>query len=194
MYLWIEPWHEISNNVVCAASKGSDQPAHTCSLIRAFVGHLNILWLLSYWPNIILRFKIKRRLHRLFWVCTCQNATLLETTCRGSIIQFPIKLKRNVSMWNWLESDKMSLTIWLAVQQRLSSAWAIAQVDPSLCCMINWQLKAPSFFMCPVTGWMPEPLLVIAGLKIKLLILPFYFFHEVAHNIWINLCMLLKNN
>ena len=31
-----EPRHEISNNVVCATSKGSDQPAHTLSLIRAF--------------------------------------------------------------------------------------------------------------------------------------------------------------
>ena len=31
-----EPVHEISNNVVCAASKASDQPAHTRSLIRAF--------------------------------------------------------------------------------------------------------------------------------------------------------------
>ena len=28
-----EPLHEISNNVVCATSKGSDQPAHTPSLI-----------------------------------------------------------------------------------------------------------------------------------------------------------------
>ena len=35
MYI-IEPWHEISNNVVCAISKASDQPAHTRSLIRAF--------------------------------------------------------------------------------------------------------------------------------------------------------------
>ena len=26
----------ISNDVVCATSKASDQPAHTCSLIRAF--------------------------------------------------------------------------------------------------------------------------------------------------------------
>ena len=34
---------EISNNVVCATSKGSDQPAHTCSLITAFAHHLNIL-------------------------------------------------------------------------------------------------------------------------------------------------------
>ena len=34
---------EISNNVVCATSKASDQPAHTRSLIRAFAGHLIIL-------------------------------------------------------------------------------------------------------------------------------------------------------
>ena len=31
-----DPVHEISNNVVCATSKGSDQHAHTHSLIRAF--------------------------------------------------------------------------------------------------------------------------------------------------------------
>ena len=37
------PVHEISNNVVCATSKGSDQPVHTCRLIRAFSGRLNIL-------------------------------------------------------------------------------------------------------------------------------------------------------
>ena len=35
--------HEISNNVVCAASKASDQPAHTRSLIRAFASRLSIL-------------------------------------------------------------------------------------------------------------------------------------------------------
>ena len=40
----IEPVHEISNNVVCATSKASDQPAHTRSLIRAFASRLNILW------------------------------------------------------------------------------------------------------------------------------------------------------
>ena len=38
-----EPRHEISNNVVCATSKASDQPAHTRSLIRAFASLLNIL-------------------------------------------------------------------------------------------------------------------------------------------------------
>ena len=35
--------HEISNNVVYATSKVSDQPAHICSLIRAFASRSNIL-------------------------------------------------------------------------------------------------------------------------------------------------------
>ena len=38
-----EPWHGISNNVVCATNKVSDQPAHTRSLIRAFACHLSII-------------------------------------------------------------------------------------------------------------------------------------------------------
>ena len=39
----IEPWHVISNNVVGATSKASDQPAHMRSLIRAFASRLSIL-------------------------------------------------------------------------------------------------------------------------------------------------------
>ena len=38
-----EPQHMISNNVVAGTSKGSDQPAHTRSLIRAFASRLNIV-------------------------------------------------------------------------------------------------------------------------------------------------------
>ena len=39
----IGPVHEISNNVVYATSKATDQPAHTHSLISAFASPLNIL-------------------------------------------------------------------------------------------------------------------------------------------------------
>ena len=39
----IEPVHEISNNVACAASKATDQPAHMLSLIRAFASRLIML-------------------------------------------------------------------------------------------------------------------------------------------------------
>ena len=38
-----EPVHETSNNVVCATSKASDQPAHMSSLIRAVDSRLSIL-------------------------------------------------------------------------------------------------------------------------------------------------------
>ena len=38
-----EPRHEIPNNVVFTTSKPSDQPALTCSLMRAFASRLNIL-------------------------------------------------------------------------------------------------------------------------------------------------------
>ena len=38
-----EQVHEISNNIACATSKASDQPAHTRSRIRAFASCLSIL-------------------------------------------------------------------------------------------------------------------------------------------------------
>ena len=43
IHLVFEPVHEISNNMACATSKASDQPAHTRSLIRAFASRLGIL-------------------------------------------------------------------------------------------------------------------------------------------------------
>ena len=51
-----EPRHESYNNVICATSKGSDQPVHTHSLVGAFASRLNILRLLSYEPNSIWSF------------------------------------------------------------------------------------------------------------------------------------------
>ena len=52
-----EPRQELPNNVVCATSKGSDQPVHTHSLIRAFASRLNIQCVLNYWLNTICSFK-----------------------------------------------------------------------------------------------------------------------------------------
>ena len=49
-----ESWHYISNNVVCATSKGSNQPARI--LLRAFAWHLNILGCLIYWLYVIWTF------------------------------------------------------------------------------------------------------------------------------------------
>ena len=83
-----EPQRKISNIMVCATSKASDQSAHTHSLIRAFASRLNILWMLSYWLNTIWSFLALKMLHMLVCVYTCQNATLLEITFRGSTRDF----------------------------------------------------------------------------------------------------------
>ena len=71
-----DPWCEISNNVVCATSNGSDQPAHTRRLIRAFASCWNILWLLSYF----LVSKFKRILHRLVEAQFALNNSSSKTT------------------------------------------------------------------------------------------------------------------
>ena len=42
-HILFEPRHAIYNNLVCATSKASDQPAHTRSLIRAFASRLSFL-------------------------------------------------------------------------------------------------------------------------------------------------------
>ena len=78
--IYNDPRHGVSNNAVRATSKGSDQPAHTRRLIRAFASRLNNPWFICYWPYTI----FKRWLLRLVWVYTCQKTTLLEITCRGS--------------------------------------------------------------------------------------------------------------
>ena len=58
------------------------------SLIWGFASCLNILWVLSYWLNIFGVSKLKWRLHRLVWVYSCQNDTLLEISCPRSNICF----------------------------------------------------------------------------------------------------------
>ena len=42
------PQYEISNNAVCASTKGLDQPAHMRSLIRAFASRLKTIDRLTF--------------------------------------------------------------------------------------------------------------------------------------------------
>ena len=72
--------------MACVTRKASDQPAHTRSLIIAFACHLNSLRVLSTDCTSFEVSKLKKRLHSLFRVYTCQNATLLEITCRSSFV------------------------------------------------------------------------------------------------------------
>ena len=83
-----EPRHVISNIVMCATSKASDQPAHTRSLIRAFSSRLNILWVLGYWLIII-------------WATTCdfQQYGILTNVDSDEHVQPPFKL-RNFKLYS----------------------------------------------------------------------------------------------
>ena len=54
--------------------------------IRAFASRLSFPWLLSYWLNTILGFKLKRRLQRFVRVYTCQNVKLLEISCAALFV------------------------------------------------------------------------------------------------------------
>ena len=56
LFLLYEPRPEVSNNVVYATSRASDQLVHTRSLIRVFASRLNILCVLSSCLNAILEF------------------------------------------------------------------------------------------------------------------------------------------
>ena len=73
-----EPRHEISNNAVCATSKGSDHPAHTRSLTRAFASRLNIKLLIEHHLKFL----------SLKGECTgfseSIHVKMFEITCRGS--------------------------------------------------------------------------------------------------------------
>ena len=60
-----EPQHDVSNNVVCAIKKASDQPAHMRSLIRDFASRVNILKTVK----LLEVSKLKWRLHRLVSKC-----------------------------------------------------------------------------------------------------------------------------
>ena len=86
MFIAYEPVHEMSNNVVCATSKGSDQPAHTRSLLRAFASCLSILWLLSYRLNIIWSFYAENNSAQALLSLHLSKCHMLEITCHGSYV------------------------------------------------------------------------------------------------------------
>ena len=103
-----ELWHEISSNVV-----------YTCSLIWAFACRLNIPWLLSYWLNTIWVSKLKRGLHRLNWVDTCQNATLVEITCHGSIFYSNMLRVNKTESLHQVIQTSVTLTCQIDLQEHI---------------------------------------------------------------------------
>ena len=66
-----EPVHEISNNVVCATSKASDQPAHMRSLIRALSHEIFCL--------VVLHLPYASYAYKNYWLCDrCDRDFMLK--------------------------------------------------------------------------------------------------------------------
>ena len=88
MTIYNEPWHGVSNTVVCSTSEASDQPAHTRSLIRAFASCL------IYSMSVITKLLIEHNLEFLSLKGGCtgsSKSTLVKTPyfwkslqCHGS--------------------------------------------------------------------------------------------------------------
>ena len=108
----IEPVHEISNNVVCATSKASDQPAYTHSLIRAFACRLNILWLLTLNAPIATKVvcfsRLLKCLRSLYGKqCGPRSDCSYRAVCSGSTL-FASILNSSVMLGNYLQQTTSS--------------------------------------------------------------------------------------
>ena len=71
--------------------------------------------------------KLKKRLHRLVWVYTCQKATLLEITCQGSILIWCLVVSYVPP--NWMEG---TYEFWC------SSRWHLLSFLPALFEPVVW--------------------------------------------------------
>ena len=123
-----EPPHDKTNKITCVPSEYSDQPGigpvWSESLLSVW---RNIGPLTTYWVHSEDSDKTADLSHPLG-----AHVILLVLFCGGS---------------NALECDHLSLIMWAAswqnkqngmcAQQRLRSAWASAQSDQSLCCVLN---------------------------------------------------------
>ena len=80
-YNWAATW-DFQQRGTCMCDQQSLRSAWSESLIVAWVFYE---CLATDWTSLGVS-KLKKRLRRLVWVYTCQNTTLLEITCHGSIM------------------------------------------------------------------------------------------------------------
>ena len=149
-----EPQNEISNNVVCATSKASDQPAHSA----VWSEPLLVAWifydcLATDWTSFGVS-KLKRRLHRLVWVYTCKNTTLLEITCHGSYsrkscFMAPLTCLHQLNFWSHIQGYASCIVL----------SW-IHQMDGHISNVHLDSVEVPSIYlpiMCGSRGSGPPP-------------------------------------
>ena len=108
--------------------------------------------------------KLKRRLHRLVWVYTCQNATLLEITCHGSYYRC---ILMNSSIW-------LDTTI---------LGWFIVHIEGSNVISSKLRCTSPEYCFDTIKQCRPRWNVDICGISFgsTLFLIPIY---RVIQNIW----------
>ena len=116
-YIWASIW-DFQQYSMCNQQKLRSAYEHAQS-------DQSLCWSLEYFMTLRLPnehhlefvSKLQRRLHRLVWVYTSRNATLLEITCRGSVIMEAKKTRINSNRITALEraaafAKKIQQDIW----------------------------------------------------------------------------------
>ena len=149
-----EPPHDKTNKMACAPSKDSDQPGHPPSLIRVFAVRMKKALVLSYpksaqrrlwsdWADaqadLSLRCDQTGQMPRLIWIFAGRTLILLILSRGGS---YYLCMSTPFTGMYGKQQNKLSRlmtkpTKWVCAQQRLRSAWASAQSDQSLRCVLN---------------------------------------------------------
>ena len=143
----------VSNNMICATSKASDQPAHMHSLIRDFASGLNILWVLSYWPNTILEFlslkggctgssgstldKMPHRWKSHVAAQLCLNCQYHEFKPAYALLylshQQTVMAQTIICLWTYIQSIKDQNELWHEISSNVVCATSKVQISLRIC-------------------------------------------------------------
>ena len=136
--------HENSNNVVCATSKGSDQTAQTCSLVRAFACRLNIQWVEHHLEFLSLKgdcigssestlVKMPHTMNSKGTHCFFQNASNITKkhvlAAPSSTHIFKIRIMPNKrDKWSWSAHLSFVWSLYIGIRSKLGTSLVIPAV------------------------------------------------------------------
>ena len=123
---------------------------------------------------------LNRRLHRLVWVYTYQNATLLEITCRGSIMS---KDSLGYVVLMWIQTFWNCLKLWYWRRQRGAGTGAPDPPPPRkiTSCLLFPRRKTGTNFSGEAPPPHPPPPLELSGSAHACLTVEFIFYFHFLH-------------
>ena len=137
-----QPQHEIFYNVVFATSKRQAKPQISLRICAEWAEPLLVAWifyeyLATDWTSLRVS-RLKRRLHRLVWVYTCQNATLLKITCCSSFSLRPLSVSQKRLTERSLVSCQTMLEEYISASCRSNFIYSNLQIKQIVYLLVNY--------------------------------------------------------